>query len=72
MTPAHGATARLLADVGGTNARFAWQAAPGAAITDQITLPCAEHASLADALGAIGLMVEDCTGDYSGVYESAF
>jgi hypothetical protein len=26
---------------------------------------------LADALGAIGLMVEDCTGDYSGVYEES-
>ncbi len=50
MNAPHGSTARLLADVGGTNARFAWQAAPGAAIADPITLPCAEHASLADAL----------------------
>ncbi len=44
------ADARLLADVGGTNARFAWQAGPGAAIESVLTLPCAEHASLADAV----------------------
>lgn len=24
---------------------------------------------MTDALGAVGLYVEDCTGDYSGVYE---
>ncbi len=42
--------ARLLADVGGTNARFAWQAAPGAEIGDVIVLACADHASLADAI----------------------
>ena len=41
---------RLLADIGGTNARFAWQAAPGAAIEDIATLPCAGYASLDDAL----------------------
>ncbi len=43
-------TARLLADVGGTNARFAWQTAPGASIDDVHTLPCAQYATLADAL----------------------
>jgi glucokinase len=42
--------ARLLADIGGTNARFAWQAQPGAAIEDVATLPCAAYASLDDAL----------------------
>ena len=45
-------SARLLADVGGTNARFAWQAGPAAAIGDVIVLPCAQHASLADAITA--------------------
>ena len=48
----HQVRARLLADVGGTNARFAWQSAPGTPIGDVLTLPCAEHASLADAIAA--------------------
>ena len=43
---------RLLADVGGTNARFAWQAAAGAPMTDVMTLPTADHASLGDAMRA--------------------
>jgi glucokinase len=42
--------ARLLADVGGTNARFAWQSGPGEPITDVRVLPCAEHATLQDAI----------------------
>lgn len=42
--------ARLLGDVGGTNARFGWQAQAGAEITEVMTLPCGEHASLADAI----------------------
>jgi glucokinase len=41
---------RLLADVGGTNARFAWQAESGAPIEAQITLPCADHESLEAAI----------------------
>ncbi len=49
---------RLVGDIGGTNARLAWQAAPGAAITDVVSLPCAEHASLEAAmrhyLGVLG------------------
>jgi glucokinase len=48
--PASGA--RLLADVGGTNARFAWQSEAGGAIGDVMTLPCAEHESLGAALNA--------------------
>jgi glucokinase len=44
--------ARLLADVGGTNARFAWQDAPDAAIGEVVVLPCAAYASLADAITA--------------------
>ena len=43
---------RLLADVGGTNARFAWQAAPGAPISDVRVLPCADHPTLPAAMHA--------------------
>ncbi len=43
---------RLLADVGGTNARFAWQAAPGAPIGDGRVLPCAKHPTLQAAMHA--------------------
>lgn len=43
-------TPRLLADIGGTHARFAWQAGPGAPVTDAMTLACAEHAGLEQAL----------------------
>jgi glucokinase len=41
---------RLLADVGGTNARFAWQRGSGAAIDAVEILPCAGFPTLADAL----------------------
>ncbi len=44
--------ARLLADVGGTNARFAWQADAEAVIDEPVTLPCADYPTLADALTA--------------------
>jgi glucokinase len=44
--------ARLLADVGGTNARFAWQAQAGAPITDVQALPTADFATLQDAIRA--------------------
>ncbi len=43
---------RLLADVGGTNARFACQASAGAPITDVRVLPCAEHPTLQAAMHA--------------------
>lgn len=43
---------RLLADVGGTQARFAWQAAAGAPIEDPITLACAEYQTLEAAIRA--------------------
>ncbi|MEP7299662.1 MAG: glucokinase [Burkholderiales bacterium] len=46
------ATARLLGDVGGTNARFAWQDAEGAPLRDIASLPTADHATLADAITA--------------------
>lgn len=41
---------RLVGDVGGTNARFAWQAASGAALSDVATLPCASFPTLQDAM----------------------
>ena len=42
--------ARLLGDVGGTNARFAWQDADGAPLRDIATIPTADHPTLAAAL----------------------
>ncbi|MDQ7743663.1 glucokinase [Hydrogenophaga pseudoflava] len=50
LTPSD--TARLLADIGGTNARFAWQAAPGAPITDVQVLPGAQYPTLQAAMRA--------------------
>lgn len=44
--------ARLLADVGGTNARFAWQAGPGLPPSRVRVLPCAAHPSLQAAMHA--------------------
>ncbi len=49
-TDASRSAARLLADVGGTNARFAWQASASAPIDDVQTLPGADYPSLADAM----------------------
>jgi Glucokinase len=43
---------RLLGDVGGTHARFAWQSHEGAAIEQVEVLPCAQYPSLADAVQA--------------------
>ena len=42
--------ARVLGDVGGTNARFAWQDADGASLRDIATIPTADYPSLAAAL----------------------
>lgn len=41
---------RLVGDVGGTNARFAWLAAPGDPLCDVETLRCDDHATLQDAM----------------------
>jgi glucokinase len=41
---------RLLADVGGTNARFAWQTGRDAALTEVACYPCADHESLEAAI----------------------
>ena len=83
-TPATGVAAapdtgypRLLADIGGTNARFAWQAARGEALGRVCVYPCAHHDSLLSAIrhylveqrlppprmGAIGI-ANPVTGDH--------
>lgn len=43
---------RLLADIGGTNARFAWQQGPGEPIEPLATLACRDHADIESAIGA--------------------
>jgi glucokinase len=43
---------RLLGDVGGTNARWAWQAAPGHALAHVSALAAREHASIGDCIAA--------------------
>jgi glucokinase len=43
-------SSRLLADIGGTNARFAWQTHRDAALTDVASYPCVEHESLEAAI----------------------
>lgn len=42
--------ARLLGDIGGTNARFAWQAGNGAPLQDVLALATADHASVGAAI----------------------
>jgi glucokinase len=42
--------ARLLGDIGGTNARFAWQAGDGAPLQDIVALATAGHASVGAAI----------------------
>jgi glucokinase len=42
--------ARLLGDIGGTNARFAWQASDGAPLQDVVALATADHASVGAAI----------------------
>ena len=41
---------RLVGDIGGTNARFAWLAAPGEAPSQLDRYACADHGSLQDAM----------------------
>ncbi len=41
---------RWVGDIGGTNARFAWLAAPGAGLSDEATYPCADHPTLLAAM----------------------
>ncbi len=42
--------ARVLGDVGGTNARFAWQDGDGSPLRDIVTIPTADHPTIAAAL----------------------
>ena len=47
---------------------------PGSALRKYCNYDCREYGSIermVDALSAIGLYVEDCTGDYSGLYEAS-
>jgi len=48
MTPP--GPARLLGDIGGTNARFAWQAGEGAPLQDVMALATADHPSVGSAI----------------------
>ena len=41
---------RLLGDISGTNARFAWLAEAGAAVSDAVTYPCADYPTLEAAM----------------------
>ena len=50
QTASAGTHPHLLGDIGGTNARFAWQAQAHAPPTDIATYPCAEHESLLHAI----------------------
>jgi glucokinase len=43
---------RLLGDVGGTNARWAWQAAPQAPLSNFSTLAASDHGSIGDCIAA--------------------
>ena len=49
--PVHSDGARLLADIGGTNARFAIERGPGR-IEESATLSCGAHATFVDAVRA--------------------
>ena len=57
---------RLLGDIGGTNARWAWQETAGAALQDISVLPCQASASLYDSatnyLAATGHARPQCAG----------
>jgi len=50
MDGMHSPDPRLLADIGGTNARFAWADGPGSPLQDTLTLPCADFATIEDAI----------------------
>jgi glucokinase len=41
---------RFVGDIGGTNARFAWKSGPASPLADEATYPCADHASLQQAM----------------------
>ena len=62
---------RLLGDIGGTNARWAWQPTPGGALQDISVLPCHASASLVDSalayLAAVGKNAPDCALKSAGI-----
>ncbi len=41
---------RLVGDIGGTNARFAWKSGPASVLADIASYPCADHPSLQHAM----------------------
>lgn len=49
---------RLLGDVGGTNARFAWQKSAGDPIEHPLTLPCKDYVSIEDAVRAYLIKID--------------
>jgi glucokinase len=53
----------LVADIGGTNARFGWVAAPGAGVRDVRTLPVAEYPGPAQAAQAYVAQLQRELGD---------
>jgi glucokinase len=62
---------RLLADIGGTNARFALELKPGC-IAHVVVLPCAQHASLADALRAYLALPAIAAAGGAAIRDAAF
>ena len=64
---------RLLADIGGTNARFAWLARPGSAPEHLQTLPVADHAGPAEAAAAyLAGLAQQPGGDARAPRRAAF
>ena len=50
MKTPHDFGARILGDIGGTNARFAWQARAGAPLEHGLILRCGDHSTLSAAI----------------------
>jgi glucokinase len=64
---------RLVADVGGTNARFGWVAAPGAPVSQVRTLPVPAHAGPAEAARAyLAQLAVAAGGDARAPVHAAF
>jgi len=65
----HAGGARLLADIGGTNARFALETGPGRFEAIEV-LSCQDHATLADAMRAY-LALPQATALHAGIRHAA-
>lgn len=64
---------RLVADIGGTNARFGWVGAPGADVTRIHKLPVHEHAGPAQAARAyLDVVAGELGADYRAPRRAAF